>query len=158
MLLPCLVALSAMLLGPEDFAEAAGCRYGRIIIVGNDSTPDWVILSHLKMRPGQRVIASELKSARRQLQACNLFEEPKPTVELIPNELGNLYMDLRVVIADRPANWYIFTLPDVTLFVLTHLPEGLGELAGIGGAEMFELCLDFLESLADAMRRKLPQR
>jgi hypothetical protein len=72
--------------------------------------------------------------------------------------LDSLFVDVRVRIADRPVNWYIFTLPDATLFVLTHLPEGLGELAGIGGAQMFELCLDFVESLSDAMRRKLPQR
>ena len=64
MLLALTVGLT-ILAQPEYLAPVLGKRCGRIIITGNTDTPDRVILEHLDMRPGQKIMFGQLQTARR---------------------------------------------------------------------------------------------
>jgi len=115
MLLTSLVVLSISLAGSEHFAEAAGAYYGRIIIEGNEDTPDSVILGELEFRPGQKVTAAAMRAARERLRACGAFRSNPwrgtgPTVELVPNVLDSGFVDVRIRIQERPGNWLVFGL------------------------------------------------
>jgi hypothetical protein len=108
-----LLALFVLALEPEFFVEAAGARYGRIIIEGNTDTPDYRILDLVQMRPGMKLSAREMRAARERLResgyfAINPWQGTAPRVELLPNELDNSFMDVRIRVDERPGNWLVF--------------------------------------------------
>jgi hypothetical protein len=122
----------------EPFAEASGHRYGRIVIMGNLYTPDRVILEgFVPLRPGQKIVADDVRTARLKLRASGLFTST--AVELVPNEFDSAFADLRVGVGDRVVNWYVFSLPFETLWVASRLPEALAESIGMGTRELLSI-------------------
>ncbi|VTT96627.1 unnamed protein product [Gemmataceae bacterium] len=137
MVAACVLAV-ALAIPYELFAEAAGHRYGRIMIVGNVHTPDRVILDgFVPLRPGQKIAADDVRTARVKLRASVLFSST--AVELIPNEFDSAFDDLRVSVGDRVVNWYVFSLPVETVWVASRLPEALAESIGMGTRDLLSI-------------------
>jgi hypothetical protein len=127
-----LVALAVSIPGPEFFVEAAGARYGRIIIEGNTETSDRWILDLVQMRPGMKISAREMRAARERLResryfATNPWQGVEPRVELIQNELGDSYMDVRVRVVEKPSNWLRFGVADVVIATSLNNPTDARE-------------------------------
>lgn len=83
-------------------------RVGRIAIEGNTSTPNRVILSALRMAPGQRSDLASVRAAERRLADLGLFRSNPwrgvgPKVRVAPSGADSgLYLDLIVTVQERP--------------------------------------------------------
>jgi outer membrane protein assembly complex protein YaeT len=83
-------------------------RVGRIIIEGNSVTQDRVILNQLDLLPGQILQYPKLEEARMRLNRLGIFDpEDPPTVEVIPNELDNMFKDIRVRVRETRTGQFI---------------------------------------------------
>jgi hypothetical protein len=111
--------LAAVVLGFTSPAQTLGAhRVGRVIIEGNDQTPDRVILECIPFRPGQRLSGGDLLAAQERLRKCGHFPVNPwrgigPTVQLLPNELDSEFLDVRIRIQEKPGNWLRFGAADV---------------------------------------------
>jgi hypothetical protein len=82
-------------------------RLLNIVIVGNDKTPDKVILEALPFKPGQVVRPDDLKKAERNLERLNLFQvNPKegvrPRVTFLENSGdGTCFKDILVIVKEN---------------------------------------------------------
>ncbi|HUR52710.1 MAG TPA: POTRA domain-containing protein [Gemmataceae bacterium] len=105
-------------------------RVGRILIEGNTDTPNRVILSQLDFRPGQILQYPQLDAARKQLAKLGLFDATDPpAVEVLPNEFGGQFKDIRVRVTERSGNWALFAVIDGVEGVLTLDVRQLRETA-----------------------------
>jgi outer membrane protein assembly factor BamA len=96
----------------------AGSRVGRIIIEGNTETPDRAILELLSARPGAVLRAEDLVATRERLRKCGFFlvnpwRGIGPTVQMLPNELGDTFVDIRIRVNERPGNWLRYEVREV---------------------------------------------
>ncbi len=90
--------------------KTAPDRVGRILVLGNSDTPDWMILWQLDLRPGQVLDYGKVEVARKRLTNLGLFDAAQPpSVEVSPNELDDTFKDIHICIKERPWNWLIFT-------------------------------------------------
>lgn len=84
-------------------------RVGRIILEGNTITRDRVILNQLDLHPGQILQYPKLEDARMRLARLGIFDpEDAPRVEVVPNELDNMYKDIRVHVNETRTGQIIF--------------------------------------------------
>jgi hypothetical protein len=97
-------------------------RVGRIIIEGNDQTPDRLILEQLpdRLRPGNKLYRKDLAVAAERLGKCGFFPVNPwraigPTVEIVPNELDDEFLDIRVRVNERPGNWLRYEIRQICL-------------------------------------------
>lgn len=93
-------------------------RVGRIIIEGNDQTPDRVIYEHVSFRPGQVLRNADLVAAQESLRKCGHFAVNPwrgigPRVQLVQNELDFLFLDVRISVQEKPLNWLKFGAAEV---------------------------------------------
>jgi hypothetical protein len=76
-------------------------RVGRIIIIGNERTPDRVIRACVQMFPGQLLERKELQAAQSRLRACVwLVNEPGGTPSITILESDSEYKDLLIQVKD----------------------------------------------------------
>jgi hypothetical protein len=118
----------AFLEQPEFRGPVSGARYGRIIIEGNTDTPDRVILEHLDMRPGQKILFGQLQTARNRLYDCGAFmtnpwRDTGPTVVLLTNDLDEQFLDVLVRVEERPGNWLAFGMLELVEAMIILDPE-----------------------------------
>ena len=73
-------------------------RVGRIIIEGNEQTPEAQILKLLEFRPGQVLKYPALDQARAKLKKAGFGDI---TVEVIPNEQEGAFKDIRVRLNEK---------------------------------------------------------
>ena len=145
MLVP-MILLCAHFSSPEFLADISGCRYGRIIVEGNRYTPNSVVLALIRFRPGQRLRAIDICSARRRLKANFLFRhDPSPLVELIPEELDRSFVDIRVRVKDRPANACLFRSHQLALQLCMGLAPLTKRIVAAETEELLELFLAYIE-------------
>jgi outer membrane protein assembly factor BamA len=113
------------------------------VIVGNTATPDDVILSFFELRPGQIMRPRALREAEARLRESGLFHVNRwrgitPTVEILPNDFGNEYLDVLIRIEERPWNWVAFAVTELACAALEGEPRDLHDAAyrlwrGFGG-------------------------
>ena len=85
---------------PQPAKEAEPDRVGRIIIEGNTKTPDEKIHALLELRPGQILQYPKLDTARTRLEKAGFSGA---TVEVLPDEIGSTFKDVRVKVIEPPA-------------------------------------------------------
>ena len=94
-------------------------RVGRLMVVGNTDTPDWVILDRcVGLAPGRKTTGTVLRKAELQLRKIGVFKSNPwrgtgPTVEAFPNELDNEYVDVVISVEEQSGNWVPFALARV---------------------------------------------
>jgi hypothetical protein len=131
---------------PEYKAEAASCRYGRVIVEGNRYTPNSVIMALIKLHPGRILLASDIHSARRRLRASLLFRQDRaPTVRLEPDGLDTTFVDVRVMVQDRPVNAYLFHSHEFALKLATGLHDPARRAIADEIEEVLEQFLAYVE-------------
>ncbi len=87
---------------PEDPVSGAEVvRVGRIIIEGNTSTPDWIIIQKLSLYPGQVVSPCDLTLAEMNLARVNLFQM-RPVITILEPEKGAEFKDILITVTERP--------------------------------------------------------
>ena len=112
-------ALFVACIGLTSPVQALGAhRVGRVIIEGNDQTPDRVILECVPFRPGQKLVGRDLIVAQERLRECghflsNPWRGVGPSVQLLPNEFDSEFLDVRIRIEEKPLNWLRFGAADV---------------------------------------------
>ncbi|MDY3555835.1 POTRA domain-containing protein [Gemmata sp. JC717] len=101
-----LCAFIVALLGSAELARAEEPRrIGRVIIAGNDLTPDWAIRRHLRIQSGDKVREADVRAAEERLRASKLFPNApgrRPVVEVCPNELDAKLFDLLIRVDEYP--------------------------------------------------------
>lgn len=102
-------------------------RVGRVIIVGNTDTPDWVILPRVALRPGQVLDYTQVAAARDRLRRSGLFSES--SIEVVPNEFDRGFKDMLVRVEERPGNWLRFAALNTAVGLATHEPDLLWDAA-----------------------------
>ena len=91
-------------------ASGALGKVGQIVISGNDTTPDDVILRQFGLYPGQPIYLADLQVAERRLLQLNRFEvDPakgiKPTVTILNPEKAEEFKDVLISVEEtNPAN------------------------------------------------------
>lgn len=93
--------MPAMAVAPP-MAKPVSDRVGKIVIVGNSSTQDRVILKQLdSLKPGQVLEYPRIEEARQNLIRLQIFDEKTPpTVEVLPGEPGSPFRDIRVTVKE----------------------------------------------------------
>jgi outer membrane protein assembly factor BamA len=76
-------------------------RVGQIIIEGNDSVPDRVILGQLSVFPGQVLRYPGLKETEARLAGSGLFEPGGVIVAVEPGEPKSAFRDVRISVQER---------------------------------------------------------
>jgi hypothetical protein len=118
--IPMLATVLAVVCAGAPFQVQAlgGTRVGRIIIEGNTETPDRVVLELLPMRPGMKLSSADLLAARDRLHKCGFFPVNPwrglgPVVQLLPTELDDTFVDVRIRVTERPGNWLRYEVREV---------------------------------------------
>jgi outer membrane protein assembly factor BamA len=78
---------------------------GQIIVVGNETIPQGIILAQLPLYPGQILLRRDVQTAERNLERLGLFvvDRPgalRPTVTILDG--GSAYKDIFVRVKERP--------------------------------------------------------
>lgn len=92
-------------------------RVGRILIEGNEHTPDRAIRPALDLRPGQVIDYRKLGVAKTRLDKLGLFNAA--TVEVIPNDLDSAFKDIRIRVEERSWTWLTFAFEDTVAGAFT---------------------------------------
>jgi hypothetical protein len=130
-----LVGLTA-LLGPLAAADDAKkpARVGRLIIEGNVTVRDHVILDMLDLRPGQILDYREVRAAPGRIARLGLFDPAElPIVEVLPNEFDSAFLDVRVRVKERdgrPADLRFRAEATYHAFQVAHLCGWLSHQLG----------------------------
>jgi hypothetical protein len=119
-----LVVVCATVLPAEPVQAGRVQRVGRIIIEGNDQTPDRFILELKpdRMRPGDTLHRKDLAVMEERLRKCGIFlvnpwRGIGPTVEVLPNELDQEFLDIRIRVNEKPGNWLRYEIRETILAV-----------------------------------------
>jgi hypothetical protein len=130
-------------LAPDDRAPAGAAveevprvYVGQIILVGNQSLPQSVILQRLPLSSGAPFSADHLRRAERSLADLNLFEvngrdDRTPSVAVLNPESKGESRDILVSVREKPTarlQWHIAVgLRAASAAWLTGLPAGVAE-------------------------------
>src|SRR5262249_49590239 len=87
----------------QNSQNIEGPRVGQLVIVGNDVTPDRVILEAVEIYPGQLLQAADLRRAEDALAKLGLFvvdaeKGVRPTVTALDEENG--YRDILITVKE----------------------------------------------------------
>lgn len=113
------VVVSVMLVGSAAAqGEDRPTRVGRVNIEGNTATPGDVILKLFELHPGQAMNPRNVRAGEERLRKCGLFRVNRwrsisPTVEIVPNDFGNEYLDVWIRVEERPWNFVAFALTEL---------------------------------------------
>jgi RNA polymerase sigma-70 factor (ECF subfamily) len=88
-------ALEAKLNRTADAGKKQPLRVNRIIIVGNEKTPDRVIRDRLELFPGQAFDAQSLRAAEKRLSQFNA------TVRALEDDGDSVYRDIQVTVKEK---------------------------------------------------------
>jgi RNA polymerase sigma factor (sigma-70 family) len=88
-------ALEAKLIPTTDAVKKQPLRVNRVIIVGNEKTPDRVLRDRLKLIPGQVFDAQALRAAEKRLAQFNA------TVTALEDDGDSVYRDIRVTVKEK---------------------------------------------------------
>jgi outer membrane protein assembly complex protein YaeT len=105
--------------GPGEVAvhyevqEKPPARVGNIIIVGNETTKQNVILRQVPLLPGQVLTYPDLRLAERNLAKLNIFETNpatgvRPTLSIIDPDIDSPYKDVLVQVQEMPTGSLMF--------------------------------------------------
>jgi hypothetical protein len=87
--------------------EKSPDRVGQIIIVGNDCTPQYVILDRLGFTTGCRLEDADLRAAERRLMPFFLVDPERgiePTVMILDPDSGNEIKDILVNVQEKASS------------------------------------------------------
>jgi hypothetical protein len=136
------IAIAAACAGFQCPVQALGeSRVGRIIIEGNTDTPDRAILECLSFRPGSKLRSADLLAAQDRIRKCGFFPVNPwlgvgPTVQVLQNELDEVFLDIRIRVNERPGNWLRYDVREVLITAI------LGDriVAGFSAMELVKDC------------------
>src|SRR5262245_47543075 len=104
-MLPCLVLVAGLLTSNADpNEEAPPARLGQILIIGNEVTPQSLILDRLPLYPGQLLTFVGIRAASEKLAALNWLGITA-TVVVIQGE--NKPTDILVTVRETPVITYL---------------------------------------------------
>jgi hypothetical protein len=118
------VFLASLALGAGPPKEPP--RVGQIIIIGNEETPQTVVLERLSVFPGQRLDEAALRSSQNALRKTGFWKSAR--IECRPNPFmpDSPFLDVVVTIEERPYNWLRFgVVYELNEFLLTFDPDHL---------------------------------
>jgi hypothetical protein len=100
----------ACLISPCAAQAGTPHRVGLIRIEGNTDTLDRHIHDLVRMRPGAQFNPREMREAAERLRQSGYFvvnpwRNIGPVVEVIPNELDQVFLDIRILVQEKPLNW-----------------------------------------------------
>jgi outer membrane protein assembly factor BamA len=99
---------------PVQIKEPA--RVGQIVIVGNEVTPQGLIIDRIPLFPGQMFTAADLRAAQQRLQWLTLLGV-EPSVS-VAQEDGTAFKDITVNVKETPLTYLLVGVPNFVLAVL----------------------------------------
>jgi len=91
---------------------------GQVWVLGNEATPQNVILRRVPLYPGQRFTQADLRVAERKLARlwCYVFAkgEQRPTVTAIDRDDGSAFRDILIQVHEGPQTLCLWRVVDTT--------------------------------------------
>jgi hypothetical protein len=121
----------------------APARVGQIFVVGNESTPQSLILNRVPLYPGQVLVEADMQRGEAELAKLSWFfvvtKADRPRVQVANPKSDSVFKDIIVTVRERRHTRYCWPLVDAGREIVRYALARLifGRLASIPGAPEF---------------------